>query len=129
MWHDQQRSLRIASAGWALYAVQVFPRRLLALRRAQSPASAYRNLILAPFLILSTLATIPFGSMALYALSLVIAISLAAEQFSPLRHPGRKNLIGEKFPWIDRPTKGLFARRRAQRCCPRQCGMTTQTGP
>jgi hypothetical protein len=81
LWHDQQLSLRIASGTYALYALQVFPRRLLSLRRAGSPRSAYQNLILAPFLILSALANLPFGSMALYAVTLVIALYFAAVQF------------------------------------------------
>src|SRR4030088_3018256 len=45
-WHDEQLSLRLASGGYALYAVQVFLRRVLALRRAGAPRAAYRFLIL-----------------------------------------------------------------------------------
>jgi len=81
VWHDQQLSLRIASGSYALYALQVFPRRLLSLRRAGSPRSAYRNLILAPILILSALANVPLGSMALYALVLITALYFSAQQF------------------------------------------------
>ncbi len=90
LWHDEQLGLRLASGTYALYALQVFPRRLFALRRAQSPRSAYRNLMLAPFLILSAVANIPFGSIALYSLTLVIALYFAAVQFRHFVIPASK---------------------------------------
>ena len=80
-WHDEQLSLRLASGGYALYAVQVFVRRILALRRRGSPRSAYRFLILGPFLQLSAIANVAFGSMALYAVTLVLALYFSTTQF------------------------------------------------
>lgn len=89
-WHDQQLSLRIASAAYAVYALQVSARRLRSLRRAGSPRSAYRNLTLAPFLILSAVANVPFGSMALYAVTLVMALYFSAVQFRHFVIPAGK---------------------------------------
>jgi len=80
-WHDEQLSLRLASGGYALYAVQVFLRRIVALRRARSPRSSYRFLILGPFLQLSAIANVAFGSMALYAVTLVLALYFSTTQF------------------------------------------------
>jgi hypothetical protein len=90
LWHDQQLSLRSASGAYAVYALQVFPRRLLSLRRARSPRSAYRNLVLAPFLILSASVNLPFGSMALYAGTLLMALYFSALQFRHFVIPSGK---------------------------------------
>jgi hypothetical protein len=89
-WHDEQLSLRLASGGYALYAVQVFVRRVLALRRAGSPRAAYRFLILAPFLQLSAIANVAFGSMALYAVTLVLALYFSTTQFRHFVIPSGK---------------------------------------
>ena len=81
LWHDQQLSLRIASGLYALYTFQVVPRRLLALRRARAPRSAYANLALAPVLIISAVANVFLGSLALYVFTLLVAIFFATTQF------------------------------------------------
>jgi hypothetical protein len=89
-WHDEQLSLRLASGGYALYAVQVFVRRILALRRAGSPRAAYRFLILGPFLQVSAIANVAFGSMALYVFTLLLALYFATTQFRHFVLPSEK---------------------------------------
>lgn len=79
--HDDQLSLRVASGLYALYTFQVFPRRLIALRRARAPRSAYGNLALAPLLMLGATANIFLGSLALYVLTLLVAVFFATTQF------------------------------------------------
>lgn len=79
--HDEALSLRLASGLYALYTLQVFPRRLIALRRAGAPRTAYRNLALAPLLIVGAVTNSVFGSLALYVLTLLIALFFATTQF------------------------------------------------
>ena len=81
VWHDQQLSLRLASGLYVLYAIQVFLRRMLALRRARAPRSAYGNFVLVPLLIASTAANTFLGSIALYVLTLLLAVFFATTQF------------------------------------------------
>lgn len=90
LWHDERLSVEITSAAYATYAVQVFARRLRSLRNAGSPRTAYRNLMLAPLLIVSAVANVPFGSLALYTFTLVTALYFSALQFRHFLIPAGK---------------------------------------
>ncbi len=79
--HDQQLSLRLASGLYVVYAVQVFVRRLVALRRARALRSAYGHFVVVPLLIGSAVANIFLGSIALYVLTLLLAVYFATTQF------------------------------------------------
>lgn len=81
--HDFALSVRLASAGYAIYVAQVMARRIRAFRRARTPLRMYVvTLVIGPstvtFLMLLNLV---LASVGLYALALLPGLYVATAQF------------------------------------------------